>query len=613
MGMIKMEFTWGLLARFVYVFVMGVFIFGQCSVVGALSSDQKKIYQSGINYFDLEECGASNTENVSPGSGDPEGLTFPNLDPEAMADAIDTYVKKQNPDSKMNGAGKKLVASAEKNNVSPFLVIAIAYMESGLADPSDYNVSHGNNAFGRTATSSQPNFQGAMLWYKWSSVRASVDADAPENKKKGSGGDITKYMRDMYAPMLDKNDLTALITKYGDNVSYYVKQASGWIKEMAELTEKTKTGSSGGGSSTSSESSTSLGSLPAASQKVFDSAKPAIDKLQPLYESAAQKTNLPWEYLAALHYRESNNREGTSLLAGEPLGSVNPDGVTNNGGSDAEANAVAAAEHFIGNAKMVYKVDPTKDQSFEDLQKAFIAYNRGFIYQWGNMDPDKSPYVMSGYDEEHALPMPWPVLPPASNYTEITGSDARLGAMAILAGLGISGGSGECEGDLGQTADGFTFPLITSKQKMQSSGWCYSKKTSCHHDYAAADIFASVGTKVVAALGGTVYKVDDPQCSGGFDSPRVQIKATDGRYYYYTHMKPGSIVIKEGQKISPGDDIGVVGPTECAQGTPPHLHIHRASAPIMCAGTPTCSQHADFDKNDIQPDLVKAYQNLPEK
>ncbi len=392
----------------------------------------------------------------------------------------------------------------------------------------------------------------------------------------------------------------------------------------------------------SDKSTTNLGKLPAKSQKVFDAAKKNIDIMRPVYEKAAAKTKIPWEYLAALHYRESNNTPGTSVFAGEPLGSSNPDGVGDTGGTDAVANAVKAAEHFIGNAKGVYKVDPTKDQSFEDLQKAFVAYNRGYIYQRGGVSPDKSAYVMSGYDEEHGLPMPWAILPAASGYTEIAGSDARLGAMSILAGLGIGlGGSSKtsstacpaeddagggatssssCD-NIGQSADKFTFPLCTTQTEIQKGSvndkkerliWCFKAAKACHHDYAAADVHVEPNTMVIAALGGTVYKVDDPgKCDGGFGVPRVQIKASDGKFYYYTHMKPSSIVIKEGQKIAEGDKVGLVGPTACAQGAAPHLHIHRGSAPTACAGTAGCAQHADFNANDIQPDLHKAYDKLP--
>lgn len=602
-------------------------------------------------------CDANPSENLTAGTGEPEGATFPKLDPLNMSSGIDKYINQTNPNSKLKGLGRTIVASAKKSNINPFLIVAIAQKESSLSDPSDYNVSHGNNSFGRTATSSQPHFQGAATWYKWNTVKASVDHTAQENQNASGGGDIAAYIRTQYKSDVDKDDLTSLMMKYAppseNNTQQYISEIKTWVGKMIELTK----GDGGSNSSSSSvlaastdnssnpedsdgtdatddqDTETSLGKLPPESQHVFDTAKPAIDKLRPVYEHGAQETGIKWQYLAALHYREANNAQGTSILAGESLGSSNPDGITDTGGSDANANAVAAAKHFVEMAKMVYGVDPTKDQSFEDLQKAFLAYNRGFIYKWGNVPPDKSAYVMSGYDEAHALPMPWAVLPPASQYTEIAGSDSRLGAMAILAGLGVDGGSsGSCNStgalnsaagcdQIGQLDDKFTFPLCTTQKSLKAGVsygggawiWCYSKETSCHHDYAAADIHEKVGTVVIAAMGGTVYSAQDPgSCSGGFDVPRVQIKATDGKYYYYTHMKPGSLKVKAGQKVNPGDQIGVIGPAECAQNTGPHLHIHRASGPIMCAGTPSCTQHADFDANDPQPQLHKAFLKLPE-
>ncbi len=596
-------------------------------------------------------CNGGRSPGLTAGSGEPEGASFPKLDPDAMINGINKYIEQANPNSKMKGLGSTIVAGAKNSNVNPFLIIAIAQKESSLSDPSDYNVRNGSNSFGRTATSSQPHFEGARTWYKWNSVKASVDHTDPSNKGISGGGDFAAYLRNQYPSQINKDDLVSLMMEYAppseNDTQQYIADIKAWVKKMIDLSKPGSTDTPNIASPSAADDQTqetdkdtaasdngdTIGTLPPKSQRVFDAAKPAINKLQSVYEYGAQKTGIKWQYLAALHYREANNRPGTSIFAGEPLGGPNPDGATGTG-STPNDNAVAAANHFIEMAKSVYGVDPRKDQSFEDLQKAFLAYNRGFIYKWGNVAPDKSPYVMSGYDDAHALPMSWPVLPPASQYTELPGSDARLGAMAIVAGLGAgASGGGSCDStgaansaagcdQIGQLDNKFTFPLCTTQKSIKAGVsyngtiwvWCYTKTTSCHHDYAAADIHEKEGTTVIAATGGTVYSAKDPgSCSGGFEVPRVQIKADNGKFYYYTHMKPGSLKVKDGQKVNPGDQIGVIGPPNCAQNTGPHLHIHRASGPIMCAGTPGCSQHADYDRNDIQPDLHEAYQKLPEE
>ena len=129
-------------------------------------------------HYDPTDCSNDSnaaTLDVTPGDGAPDGMTFPNLDPGAMANAINKWIAKVNPDSKLGGLGKVIVASGKNKDVNPFLVVSIAREESSLSDPTDYNVKNGNNSFGRTATDRQPHFQGARTWYKWSSVKASVD------------------------------------------------------------------------------------------------------------------------------------------------------------------------------------------------------------------------------------------------------------------------------------------------------------------------------------------------------------------------------------------------------------------------------------------------------
>ncbi|MEI8187494.1 MAG: C39 family peptidase [Candidatus Saccharibacteria bacterium] len=159
------------------------------------------------NYNDwvAAQCNTSDSPNtpVVAGTGTPTGLSFPSLDPTAMATSIDNFITKTNPSSKMVGLGSVIVASAKNSNVSPFLIVAFAHHESSLANPSDFNVQHGNNSFGRTATSSQPNFQGSHLWYYWSSIKASVDYTATENQNAIGGGDQASYLRAQFGKYID--------------------------------------------------------------------------------------------------------------------------------------------------------------------------------------------------------------------------------------------------------------------------------------------------------------------------------------------------------------------------------------------------------------------------
>jgi hypothetical protein len=189
------------------------------------------------------QCGPSDDTplDIEPGSGSPNGAAFPNLDPDKIANAINNWVSKENPDSKLKDTGAVLVASAKHSNVNPFLIVAIAHKESGLADPSDFNVSHGNNSFGRMAGAGQPSFQGARAWYKWSSVKASVDYTASENQGISGGGDMATYLRNQFGDKLDSGSLTDLFMEYappGDNndTAAYISDVKSWIKDLVKLT-----------------------------------------------------------------------------------------------------------------------------------------------------------------------------------------------------------------------------------------------------------------------------------------------------------------------------------------------------------------------------------------
>lgn len=222
--------------------LLTVLMFGQYSqIASALSPEQLKIYQEGINYYDVNVCGdtgSSGSVSVTAGNGTPTGLQFPNLDPSTMANVVNEYIKKTNPDSKLNNLGATLVASAKNANINPFLVVAIAQQESNLSSPSDFNVSHGSNSFGRTANPGQPSFQGARTWYYWPSVKASVDYTDPVNQN-GSNSDETQFLVDEYGSFIKDNDLPGLVKKYDPAPSEYQKyipDVTSWIKQMADMT-----------------------------------------------------------------------------------------------------------------------------------------------------------------------------------------------------------------------------------------------------------------------------------------------------------------------------------------------------------------------------------------
>lgn len=227
-------------ARFVCALVAALSLASQIiPVASALSPDQINVFQEGINYFNTQVCGDTPSgTSVTAGIGTPTGLQFPALDPNSMADAINTYIKQTNPNSELNNLGATIVASAKNANINPFLVVAIAQQESNLSDPSDFNVAHANNSFGRTASGNQPSYQGSHSWYKWDSVKDSVDYTAAENQKPDQS-DEPQFLVDEYGTFIKDNDLAGLVKKYDPNPSeyqQYIPDVTSWIKKMADMT-----------------------------------------------------------------------------------------------------------------------------------------------------------------------------------------------------------------------------------------------------------------------------------------------------------------------------------------------------------------------------------------
>lgn len=186
-----------------------------------------------------------------------------------------------------------------------------------------------------------------------------------------------------------------------------------------------------------------------------------------------------------------------------------------------------------------------------------------------------------------------------------------------------SGGVNASCGGYAINADGFHFPLVASQEIIkggvdgvqQSEGnggedeWCWAAKTSCHHDYPAADLHAPVGTEVVVAKPGTVVKATDQ--SGGVGT-RITVKGDDGLVYYYTHLAFKSLLVERGDSVRAGQTIGAIGESSQAVGTAPHLHFdvlpENYTSRVPCSGS-SCSEYPFID---IQPVLSKLYNDLPE-
>ena len=126
--------------------------------------------------------------------------------------------------------------------------------------------------------------------------------------------------------------------------------------------------------------------------------------------------------------------------------------------------------------------------------------------------------------------------------------------------------------------DGRTF---TGDQKDNKNYRCYG-----------ADALAVADGKVVATKDGIPENVPGPssravpitlETVGG---NYVILDLGQGRFAFYAHLQPGSLRVKTGDKVRPGQVLGLVG--NSGNSTEPHLHFHIANAnsPLASEGIP---------------------------
>lgn len=533
-------------------------------VSAQIDEKQQRVFNRNVDDFDVADCnlGASSeasSEPVAAGKGGPRGIVFPDLDPSAMAEAIDEFIQDKKPNSKMRGVGAKLVATAENSNISPFLVVALAQKESSLADPSDYNVRNGNNAFGRTATTSQPNFQGARLWYKWTSVEASVDHTAAENKR--DSGDIAAYLRSVYKNEFDKGDLTALMNRYAppseNNTALYIKNIKSSISEMVRLT-----GDAGGGDVSAPED-----------EEATSSGQPSGCACQAEAEGTTQLSG------------SGNNAKAFNFLVdkgftpNQAAGAVGSMMQESGGGGEISTTALNPSSgaygiaQWLGGRKSALQAKKDFDKIDTQLEHVWSELKGSEGAAYTKMKATKTlaeattvwtlDYERPGVNER--------VLPKRIGFARAVLGGNEGAAIAAEAGEEEPSTCSEdsAEEGTGDSTGDFQWPIEKRSGILFS---CYGYARGRLH--TGIDIAAAVGTKIMAADGGVVVDAGnlDPD---GFGNT-VIIKHGSGKWTLYAHLS--KITVEKGKKVSAGQQIGksggAVGSTGAGSSQGPHLHFN---------------------------------------
>jgi hypothetical protein len=98
-----------------------------------------------------------------------------------------------------------------------------------------------------------------------------------------------------------------------------------------------------------------------------------------------------------------------------------------------------------------------------------------------------------------------------------------------------------------------------------------------HH---GSDIFAPMGTPVVAVAGGTVNRVGWQRLGGW----RLWVRDSVGDQFYYAHLSGYAPSVLHSNRIAAGQVVGFIGNTGDAFTTPPHLHFEVHPRPFLHLG-----------------------------
>ncbi len=123
---------------------------------------------------------------------------------------------------------------------------------------------------------------------------------------------------------------------------------------------------------------------------------------------------------------------------------------------------------------------------------------------------------------------------------------------------------------------GYVFPVYGQAWFSDSFG-APRADTGWHH---GIDIFAPVGTPVLAVAKGTVFSVGWNDLGGN----RLWLRDTDGNEFYYAHLSAYSPLAVNGMKVKAGAVLGFVGNSGDAISTPSHLHFEAHPAALISLG-----------------------------
>lgn len=230
-----------------------------------------------------------------------------------------------------------------------------------------------------------------------------------------------------------------------------------------------------------------------------------INQLKDIYVQAATQDDLPWQVLAAIHYREANNDPNSDLQAGNPFGGGTQYS-TQGAQTDLLSSAVNAGQLLQQKAQDgLFHTKITADNpNPEVIKDALYGYNgRAQVYadQAASLgfDPktqpyEGSPYVMNEYDTIHT-----DMKIVTKDFGSLDGIDTRYGAFTVYSRL-----SGDCGGGGDGTIVGIAISQIGTHESpdgcncgggIQPDGHTVDSYTDGHPEFWCADFVSWVYNK----------------------------------------------------------------------------------------------------------------------
>ncbi|WTX00500.1 transglycosylase family protein [Streptomycetaceae bacterium NBC_01309] len=244
----------------------------------------------------------------------------------------------------------------------------------------------------------------------------------------------------------------------------------------------------------------------------------------------------------------------------------------------------AKADYTVVVGDTLFKIARAHDvtggwQKVYDLNRGVVGGNPNLIFPGQKLAlggqataaPAEKPAPAKLTEDTPAKPAPAPstsssaTKPSGAKLTEdktTTKSDSAKPSTSSSAAKPSTGSSSSTEA----SSSGYVRPVPGA-----ASGSYGRSGSMWSNGHTGEDFRASSGTKVSAVTAGTVVSAG----WGGAYGNEVVIKHADGRYTQYGHMSKISVSV--GQKVSTGQQVGLVGST--GNSTGPHLHFEVRTGP----------------------------------